>query len=155
MGTKQVAAALLGAWAAFVILVVPAARAEPPASSVPAVVDHLRRSYGVSPASAPSAAVEGLAGLVELERRHFPGAYVSSGFYDWRTVSRYRSHAGLHLGYDIVMPYGTAVSAGWPGTVTSVAQWYGSEYGITVLSPSGSQVTYGHLSPLVNVGQEV
>lgn len=121
---------------------------------VPAVVDALKTRYKVP--SAPTApAVQSLNGLVELQRRHWPSAVVTSGFYDWRTVSQYRSRAGLHLGYDIAMPYGVPVSAGWGGTVVSVANWSGAEYGITVRSSDGTEVTYGHLSPSVSVGDAV
>jgi hypothetical protein len=80
---------------------------------------------------------------------------VVSGFNDWRTVSVYRRHAGLHLGYDIVLPYGSRVPAAWPGKVVAITPWGGSQYGITVLADSGYEATYGHLSPLVRVGQRV
>ena len=90
--------------------------------------------------------------LLALQRRVCPSAAISASFYDWRDVSKYRSTAGLHLGYDVAMPAGAAVVAGWPGQVTRIQQWYGAEYGITVLSPSGYEVTYGHLSPRVKVG---
>ena len=77
---------------------------------------------------------------------------VSATFYEWRAVSRYRRQAGLHLGYDVAMPAGSPAVAGWTGQVTRVTQWYGQEFGITVVSPSGFEVTYGHLSPRVRVG---
>ncbi|CAN0269117.1 unnamed protein product, partial [Phaeothamnion confervicola] len=87
-----------------------------------------------------------------IERRLYPGACITAGFYDFRTVSQYRSHAGLHLGYDIAMPPGNQVACGWGGIVTSVVVWSGLEHGITVVSPDGTHVTYGHLSPRVKVG---
>lgn len=92
---------------------------------------------------------------LSLQRLIYPSAVVSASFYEWRDVSQYRGTAGLHLGYDIAMPAGTAAIAGWPGQVTRVAQWYGPEYGITVLSPSGFETTYGHLAPRVKVGDVV
>ncbi|MEW6278262.1 MAG: peptidoglycan DD-metalloendopeptidase family protein [Candidatus Eremiobacterota bacterium] len=129
---------------------------KPTSTQVPAVVDKLREDYGVSdPLTPASGDVRGLADLVAIQRRHYPGAVVTSGYYDWRTTSRYRSRAGLHLGYDIAMPYGTPFAAGWGGTVISVANWYGAEYGITVQSPGGFTVTYGHVTPHVSVGQQV
>lgn len=93
--------------------------------------------------------------FMALQRLVYPNALVSGSFYEWRTVSRYRSTAGLHLGYDIALPPGTPAVAGWPGQVTRVAQWYGAEFGITVLSPSGYEATYGHLAPRVKVGDVV
>lgn len=96
-----------------------------------------------------------LADLVSIEQRHFPGAVVTSGFFDWRTTSVYRSAAGLHLGYDIAMPYGSPFAAGWSGTVTAITPWYGEQHGITVVSRDGVSVTYGHVSPRVQVGQQV
>jgi hypothetical protein len=90
--------------------------------------------------------------FLALERLVCPSATVSATFYEWRTTSKYRSVAGLHLGYDIALPGGTPAVAGWPGQVVRIVQWYGPEYGITVLSPSGYETTYGHLSPRVKVG---
>lgn len=87
-----------------------------------------------------------------LQRSVYPAAAVSGSFYDWRTVSRYRAHAGLHLGYDIALPAGTPVLTGWPGQVTAVTLWSGVEYGITLVSPSGYAITFGHLHPRVHVG---
>jgi len=87
-----------------------------------------------------------------VQRLKTPSQVVISGFYDWRTVSQYRSHAGLHLGYDVAMPYGSIVVAGWPDRVTRVVPWTATQYGITVLSDNGYETTYGHLAPLVQVG---
>lgn len=134
-------------------LAVPALAAPPATTDVPVVVEAMKKKYGIPTASAK--AVDGVAGLVELQRSTWPGAVVTSGFYDWRTVSQYRSRAGLHLGYDIAMPAGTPVRAGWAGTVVSVAPWTDTQWGITVLSGSGMEVTYGHLSPSVSVGDPI
>lgn len=95
-----------------------------------------------------------LALLLQLQQMGDPGAYVSSGFHDWRGVSKYRSVSGIHAGYDIAMLAGSPVRAAWPGTVVAVTPWYGSEYGVTVQS-AGFSVTYGHLSPGVAVGDPV
>ena len=83
------------------------------------------------------------------------GAYVSSGFHDWRTVSKYRSRPGLHAGYDIAMLAGSPVRAAWPGTVVALTPWYGSEWGVTVRDNQGYEATYGHISPTVSVGEVV
>ena len=93
--------------------------------------------------------------LLAVEKQCWSPAWVSSGFYDWRTVSRYRRQAGLHLGYDIAMPYGYPVAAAWSGTVVAVTPWTSSEFGVTVLSSQGWEVTYGHISPTVKVGTPV
>lgn len=93
--------------------------------------------------------------LLQLQRQGDPGAYVSSGFDDWRTVSKYRRQAGLHFGYDIAMLAGSPVRAAWPGVVVDVVPWYGQEYGVRVRSPEGFEVTYGHLRPSLRVGQPV
>ena len=127
-----------------------------PTRRVPAVVKNLGQRYHLpTPSSSSPAKVADLADYVVLQQRHFPGAVVTSGFYDWRTTSRYRGHAGLHLGYDVAMPYGCPFSAGWPGTVTAITPWSGEEYGITVVSPNGMSVTYGHVSARVNIGDQV
>ncbi len=96
-----------------------------------------------------------LAQYMDLVRKFYSPAVVSSTFYDWRDVSKYRRVAGLHNGYDIAMPAGTAVVAGWSGEVTDIVQWYGQEYGVTVKSSGNIYVTYGHITPLVSVGQKV
>ncbi len=125
---------------------------------VPAVVDRLVELYGIvkAPSGGPGLQQKDPLGyLLDLQRQHWSQAWVSSTFYDWRTLSRYRSQAGLHLGYDIALPFGTPVSNGWEGIVTSIAPWGGGEYGITITQPGGMSVTYGHLTPLVAVGQRV
>lgn len=129
-----------------------------PTRRIPAVEKKLGSRYKLPTPIPRSGSVESakdLADLVRIEQRHFPGAVVTAGFFDWRTTSVYRSHAGLHLGYDIAMPYGCPFAAGWAGTVTAVVPWYGEQHGITVVSPDGTSVTYGHVSPRVQVGQRV
>lgn len=101
---------------------------------------------GIGPARGEPA---NLAGYLRLLS---PGGVVTGRFHDWRTPSVYRVAAGLHNGYDIAYPPGTAIAAGWGGRVTAVLNWYGTEYGITVASPQGFRTTYGHLAPLVRVG---
>lgn len=110
---------------------------------------------GASPPSggkrgAPDAA--NLVAYVNLLSRRQPGGVVCGSYSDWRTTSVYRAVAGRHYGYDIAYPPGTSVAAGWAGEVVAMANWYGSEYGITVQSPQGFRVTYGHLSPVTRVG---
>lgn len=127
-------------------------------TQVPDVVKALKDKYGlprdvsqVLPESGLSA-VSTLAQLVDLQRISYPQACVTSTFYDYRTVSIYRSHAGLHLGYDIAMPAGAEVRVGWPGSVVSIAPWYTNQWGVTVRSSNGTEVTYGHIVPSVRVG---
>lgn len=93
--------------------------------------------------------------LLAQQRRGDPGCYVSSGFYDPRSVSRYRRYPGLHNGYDIAMLAGSPVRAAWPGQVVAVTVWYGDEFGITVRGRDGVEVTYGHLAPAVWPGDRV
>lgn len=139
----------------------PEAGAEPPGTPssrrIPAVTRSLSSRYKLPNALAPGSqhSVRDLSDYVALQQRHFPGAVVTSGFYDWRTTSRYRSRAGLHLGYDVAMPYGCPFSAGWAGVVTAITPWGGEEYGITVVEPGGRSTTYGHVAPRVAVGQQV
>lgn len=101
--------------------------------------------------SAP--ALADLADLLSWQRQGDSGAYVSSGFHDWRGVSKYRSRPGLHAGYDIAMLAGSSVRTPWPGTVVAITPWYGAEYGVTVRLPNGWDATFGHISPSVGVGQ--
>ncbi len=96
-----------------------------------------------------------LSAYLKLQRGLYPQATVTGRFSDWRTVSRYRRHAGLHYGYDVAMAAGSTVVAGWPGRVTTIVNWCGEEYGITVTSPDGYETTYGHISTLVKPGQWV
>lgn len=140
-----------------VVAKAPKSDSAPPTRRAPAVVRKLGSRYKLPTPVNPgiSHGARDLADYVALQQRHFPGAVVTSGFYDWRTTSRYRGHAGLHLGYDVAMPYGCPFSAGWSGTVTAITPWSGEECGITVVHPDGGSVTYGHVSPKVSVGQQV
>lgn len=125
---------------------------------MPEVVKKLTEMYG--PAKLPQAVIptqqkDPLGHLLALQRRHWAPAFISGTFYEWRTLSQYRRQAGLHLGYDIALPYGSAVSAGWPGTVVAVVPWTDTEWGVTVRGSDGTEVTYGHISPSVSVGTTV
>lgn len=93
--------------------------------------------------------------VLAWQRRSYVAAIVTDGFYSPRSVSRYRSRPGLHLGYDIAMPYGTPVLAAWAGTVSAIVPWYGAEYGVSVRHPDGTTATYGHISPRVQVGDAI
>ena len=142
------------------LLALPTAAEAVKSYQVPAVIQKLTQKYGGPSLSERSATPvvtqkDPLGHLVALQRQHFPQAWVSSTFYDYRTVSRYRRNPGLHLGYDIAMPYGCAVSAGWDGVVTNIIPWTATEYGVTVTDASGISVTYGHITPLVSIGQRV
>lgn len=90
--------------------------------------------------------------LLEQQRRSYSGACITSGYYDARGVSRYRSQPGLHLGYDIAMPYGTPVRAAWPGTVVAHIPWSDTEWGVVVQHGDGSRATYGHVTPRAAIG---
>lgn len=125
---------------------------------VPALVEKLTSLYNpgkLAHALSPLQQKDPLGYLVALQRRNYPQVFVASTFYDYRTVSIYRRNAGLHLGYDIAMPYGTPVSVGWDGVVTSILPWTDTQYGVTVESPGGMSVTYGHIAPGVSIGQRV
>ena len=81
------------------------------------------------------------------------GAYVSSGFHDWRTVSRYRRVPGLHAGYDIAMLPGAPVRTPWAGEVVAITPWYGRELGVTIRLQKGWEATFGHIETDLFVGQ--
>lgn len=116
------------------------------------------RGGGIPPSGVPLTRVAAnqdapdLSTLLILQQAQVPAATVTAGFYDWRAVSKYRRQAGLHLGYDIAMPAGSPAVAGWTGQVTRVTPWWGAEHGVTVVSSSGFEVTYGHITPTVRVG---
>ena len=93
--------------------------------------------------------------VLQWQRRSYPAATVTSGFWDPRGVSRYRSQPGVHWGYDIAMPYGARVHCAWPGTVEAILPWHGSEVGVRVRHSDGSCATYGHVHALVSVGKRV
>ena len=96
-----------------------------------------------------------LSELLQWQLRGDSGAYVSSGFHDWRSVSKYRSRPGLHAGYDIAMLAGSAVRTPWAGRVVAITPWYGSELGVTVRLENGWEATFGHITSSVSVGQQV
>lgn len=93
--------------------------------------------------------------LLRWQRRGDSGAYVSSGFNDWRGVSKYRSRPGLHAGYDIAMVAGSPVRTPWPGTVVAVTPWYGAEVGVTVRLSNGYEATFGHITAVKRLGEAV
>jgi biotin carboxyl carrier protein len=136
----------------------PVKKPAPPVSAMRYLVPSVLKSMGTTVPSFNDASIPGSAmtldELLSVIRTRNPAAQVVAGFYDWRTVSVYRSQPGLHLGYDIANPAGTVIPSGWPGKVVAVAEWYGPEYGITV-ETNGYRTTYGHLAPLVKEGDVV
>ena len=127
-------------------------------AAVPVVIKKLTELYGtakISHSPTEAADPDPLGTLLRAQQRHWSAAWVTSTFYDWRTTSKYRRKAGLHLGYDIALPFGTPVSAAWGGQVRSVTPWTASEYGVTIEHPNGVLTTYGHISPLVRPGRLV
>lgn len=108
----------------------------------------------LAPAAAGSLKTD-LAVYVERLRGMYPETEITGRFHDWRSVSQYRSHAGLHLGYDIALNAGRAVPAGWPGRVTAIIPWTATEYGVQVQLANGYFVTYGHITPAVSEGQGI
>lgn len=129
----------------------------PSSAAVPEVIKAAQKKYGMPSATKPTPAavpqITSLTDLVNLQRQSCSWACVTSTFYDYRSVSMYRRRAGLHLGYDIAMQAGTAARAGWPGTVVSIAPWADGEWGVTVASSNGVEVTYGHIVPVARLGQ--
>ncbi|MDQ7824616.1 MAG: peptidoglycan DD-metalloendopeptidase family protein [Candidatus Eremiobacteraeota bacterium] len=106
-------------------------------------------AYSVKPAPTD------LEDYLRLMQKVDPYAVISGWFWDWRSISLYRQNPGYHLGYDIALPAGTPVPAGWGGKVTGIASWTSSEWGISVVTSQGYTVTYGHLSPRVSAGDLV
>jgi len=92
---------------------------------------------------------------MDIVKKIYPSAVISGTFYEWRDISKYRRVAGLHDGYDIALPSGTPVVAGWEGEVVDICPWYGQEYGVTVKSTGDIYVTYGHIVPMVKTGQKI
>ncbi len=116
--------------------------------------DRLSQFVGSNPTTAAAAMPMTLGQLLATARTSYPDAIVTGRFSDTRTVSIYRSHPGLHYGYDVAMPAGTVVPAAWDGEVVAITPWYGQEEGISVVTGS-REATYGHLIPLVKVGQRL
>ncbi|MGM9998574.1 MAG: peptidoglycan DD-metalloendopeptidase family protein [Candidatus Bruticola sp.] len=150
----------LSLWGTSALLLSSTVQANTPPSStaVPEVIKAAQEKYGLPSSKRPSVIshqVMSLTDLVNLQRQSCSWACVTSTFYDYRSVSIYRRRAGLHLGYDIAMQAGSAARAGWPGTVISIAPWSDSEWGVTVASSNGVEVTYGHIVPSVRLGQIV
>lgn len=90
--------------------------------------------------------------LLAIQRRSYSQAVVTSGFWEPRGVSRYRSQPGVHWGYDIAMPAGANALAAWPGKVRAIIPWAEGEWGVAVEHPDGITATYGHLVPCVRPG---
>lgn len=132
-----------------------AAPHQPSTSQVPAALRAAQKKYGLPPATTLTQGVKGLGELLALQRQSCAWACLTSTFYDYRGLSLYRRQAGLHLGYDIAMEAGSGARVGWPGRVISIAPWAEGEWGVTVLSPDGREVTYGHIVPSVHLGQEL
>ena len=103
----------------------------------------------------PSSAQADLDALLQWQQVGDSGAFVSSGFHDWRTVSKYRRNPGLHAGYDVAMLAGSAVRTPWAGQVVAITPWYGTEVGVTLLLQNGYEVTFGHITADVWVGQKL
>jgi len=105
--------------------------------------------------AARSSSASDLAEYMQLIRKVDRYAVISGNFWDWRDISMYRSIAGYHFGYDIAMPRGTPVPAGWEGRVIGICSWADGEWGISVLTRGGYTITYGHLVPRVASGKTV
>jgi len=116
--------------------------------------ERLSQFVGSNPTTAAAVTPMTLGQLLATARTRYPDAVVTGRFSDPRSVSIYRSHAGLHYGYDVAMPAGTVVPAAWEGEVVAITPWYGQEEGISVVTGS-REATYGHLIPLARVGQRL
>ncbi|MBX3172206.1 MAG: peptidoglycan DD-metalloendopeptidase family protein [Candidatus Eremiobacteraeota bacterium] len=116
--------------------------------------ERLTQFVGSNPTTPAAATPMTLGQLLATARTKYPEAVVTGRFSDPRSVSIYRSHPGLHYGYDVAMPAGTVVPAAWEGEVVAITPWYGQEEGISVVTGS-REATYGHLIPLVKVGQKL
>lgn len=116
--------------------------------------DRLSQFVGSNPAAPAAATPMTLGQLLATARTKYADAVVTGRFSDARSVSIYRSHPGLHYGYDVAMPAGTVVPAAWEGEVVAITPWYGQEEGISVVTGS-REATYGHLIPLAKVGQHL
>lgn len=116
--------------------------------------ERLSQFVGSNPHALAAATPMTLGQLLATARTKYADAVVTGRFSDTRSVSIYRSHPGLHYGYDVAMPAGTVVPAAWDGEVVAITPWYGQEEGISVVTGS-REATYGHLIPLVKVGQRL
>ena len=125
-----------------------------PAQGMANELDKLRQFVQSNAAAATVPQPMTLGQLLTTLRQKFPAAEITGRFWDPRSISIYRSHAGFHYGYDVAMPAGTVVPAAWPGKVVTVTPWYGQEHGISVVTGQ-REATYGHLIPLVQPGQRV
>ena len=105
--------------------------------------------------SLPALAETRLQQLLQEQRKEYPAAVITSGFFDARGVSRYRSRPGLHAGYDIAMPAGSAARAAWPGRVRALIPWAEGEWGVEVVHADGTTATYGHVVPTVAPGMDL
>lgn len=116
--------------------------------------ERLSQFVSSGPVTSAAATPMTLGQLLATARTKYPEAVVTGRFSDPRSVSIYRSHPGLHYGYDVAMPAGTVVPAAWEGEVVAITPWFGQEEGISVVTGS-REATYGHLIPLVKVGQRL
>jgi len=84
-----------------------------------------------------------------IMKLNYSRTVITGTFYDWRDVSKYRSVAGYHNGYDYAAPEGTRVTAGWEGTVTDIISWGYGEYAVKVtgyVNCNKRMIQYGHLN---------
>ncbi len=108
-----------------------------------------------SPLKGSAQTISDFQNYLSLVKQYDKYAIVTGWFWDWRSVSLYRSAAGYHYGYDIALPAGTTVPSGWSGIVIAVIPWTNDEWGVTVKSSNNYTVTYGHIKPLLSVGSHV
>lgn len=87
-------------------------------------------------------------------KQHYPKACIISTFNDPRSAGKYRKTAGVHYGYDFLLPAGADVPAGWSGKVTAIYNWGYGEYGVQVTDGS-RMVQYGHIVPTVRIGDKI
>ncbi|MCW5871954.1 MAG: hypothetical protein KIS61_32190, partial [Candidatus Eremiobacteraeota bacterium] len=73
--------------------------------------ERLTQFVGSNPTTPAAATPMTLGQLLATARTKYPEAVVTGRFSDPRSVSIYRSHPGLHYGYDVAMPAGTVVPA--------------------------------------------
>jgi murein DD-endopeptidase MepM/ murein hydrolase activator NlpD len=94
-----------------------------------------------------------------IMKLNYSDTVITGRFHDWRDVSKYRSVAGYHNGYDYAAPEGTAITAGWEGTVSDIAYWGYGEYAVQItgyVNCNKQMVQYGHLNNIkVNKGEKI